>query len=114
MKPGRLAGLARNLAGTAGDILGSSPLYIDGGGGVEAVQSDINRGNDYPDDVAEPESSLSLVVLAEAFLAVYSDPTLSYIKKLCRFEGEDFRISAITERSGGFFTISLVDEEQGV
>jgi len=114
VKPGRIAGLARSLAGTASDVLGSDLLYIEGGDGVEAIQGDITRGNEYPDDVAEPESSLSLVILESDFLAAYPDPALSYIKKLCNFDGEEFRISSISERKKGFVTITLSDSEEGV
>ena len=113
MKPGILSGLARSLARTASDVLGSDSLYIDDGGGVEAIKGEITRGEDYPDDVAEPESSLEVVVVADDFLAEYSEPAISYMKKLATYAGEDFRIVGITENAG-FYTISLRDEAQGI
>ena len=113
MKPGILAGLARCLARTGSDVLGSDSLHIDGGGGVEAVRGDITRGEDYPDDVAEPESSFQLVMTTEEFLSEYSNPALSYVNKLANFAGEDFRIAGITENAG-FHTISLRDDQQGI
>ena len=113
MKPGILAGLARSLARTASDVLGSDSLHIDGGGGVEAIRGDISRGEDYPDDVAEPESTLQVVVTTEEFLSEYSDPALSYVNKLANYAGEDFRIAGITE-IGGLYTIALRADQQGI
>jgi hypothetical protein len=113
VKPGILAGLARSLARTASDVLGSDSLHIDGGGGVEAIRGDISRGEDYPDDVAEPESTLQVVVTTEEFLSEYSDPALSYVNKLANYAGEDFRIAGITE-NGGLYTIALRDDQQGI
>jgi len=113
VKPGILAGLARSLARTASDVLGSDSLHIDGGGGVEAIRGDISRGEDYPDDVAEPESTLQVVVTTEEFLSEYSDPALSYVNKLANYAGEAFRIAGITE-NGGLYTIALRDDQQGI
>ncbi len=113
MKSGITAGLARSLARTASDVLGSDSLHIEGGGGVEAILSDINRGEEFPDDVAEPETSLSLVATAEDFEAEYDGEPGSYINALAYYAGETYRIVAISHRPGGFFTISLRDEEQG-
>lgn len=113
MKPGLLAGLARSLAATASDVLGSNELQIEGGGTVEAIQGEIRRGEEFPDDVAEPETSLTLVVLAEDFVAQYDGTPGSYVHALAYYGGETYRIASVMHRPGGFFSLTLVDEEQG-
>ena len=113
MKPGTLAGLARSLARTASDVLGSDSLHIEGGGGVQAIQGDVQSGEEFPDDVAEPETSLSLVATAEDFLAEYDSEPGAYVNTLAYYAGETYRIVAVSHRPGGFFTITLRDEEQG-
>ncbi len=112
MKQGIAAGLARSLMWTASDVLGSDSLFIDGGGGVEAVQGDISRGDEYPDDVGEPESNSSVVVTSEQFLKEYTADPGSYVGKKAYFQGENWRILAISHRDG-FYTLNLGDKEQG-
>jgi len=113
VKAGILSGLAGCLVRTAGDVFGSDTLHIDGGGGVEAIRGDINRGEDYPDDVGEPQTSLQVVITTTEFEAVYSGHPFSYVRKLCNFEGETFRIASINH-DAGFYTLSLRDDQEGV
>ncbi len=113
MKPGRLPGLARSLARTASDVLGNDSLYISGGGGVDAIQGDIERGADYPADVEEPETSLTLVVVSEEFQAVYTSEPGEYVGNKAYYRGTNYRITRVSHDSA-FVVLSLADEEQGI
>ena len=112
MKPGRLPGLARSLARAASEVLGNDSLHIAGGGGVDAIQGDIDRGEDFPDDVADPETAVSLVIVTEEFQAVYTAEPGTYVGSKAYYQGENYRITRVSH-DAGFVVLSLKDEEEG-